>query len=216
MNMSITHVWIVCATLTGGMIFSTGLAYAQDQESAIILYGDGVRAYFSGNSRQAEEALSRALESHSQDPRPYYFRALSLLRLGRTAEARGDMMVGAAMEAQQPNRYAVGKSLERVQGYDRLLLERFRREARADARTQRPAGGAAQASAIDDSGALRRRTVIPLDEYSRPGIGRGAPTMGTAPPTPRTFAPAAPPPAQLPAAETGDPFRDDPEPAPRP
>ena len=62
--------------------------------------------------------------------------ALTLLRQGRSDEARGDMLVGAALEAQQPRRYAIGAALERVQGGERLLLEGFRRNAHREAVVQ--------------------------------------------------------------------------------
>ena len=44
------------------------------------LYDQGVNAYFAGGSCQADALLSEALTFNSQDPRAYYFRALSLLR----------------------------------------------------------------------------------------------------------------------------------------
>jgi hypothetical protein len=188
-----------------------GAARSQDLDSAVVHYGDGVRAYFAGNSSRAEQSLSNALTTSSQDPRIYYFRALSLLRQGRTAEARGDMMVGASLEAQHPQRFAVGAALERVQGRDRLLLEQYRRQARADAGLNGAARG--QAITNEPPGALRQRLVIPLDEYLRPGAPQPAGAMESA--TPRTFAPAAP---QRPTAGSGqapatseDPFRDDPQ-----
>jgi hypothetical protein len=187
-----------------------GFVRGQEYESADQLYGEGVRAYFSGDAMRAEGSLSQALEIPSQDPRPYYFRALSLLRLGRAAEARGDMLVGAALEAQQPNRYGVGKSLERVQGYDRLLLERFRRQARVDARARGPSNGLMQASGVDDSRALRQRVVIPLDAYLQPGIPQHATSVDASAPIHRTFAPAPALQAPSAAAAADDPFRDDP------
>ena len=131
------------------------------------LYGQGVNAYFAGRSNEAESNLSQALAIEAEDPRIYYFRALSLLRLGRLDEARGDMMVGASIEARHPQRFAVGKALERVQGGHRLMLERYRREARSQQVALKPAQPSQrfrrqppQAKSQDEH-VLRRRIVIP-------------------------------------------------------
>src|SRR5262245_22599251 len=106
--MRIKLLWIVSGLLAGGAILPATATHGQDLDAATVHYGDGVHAYFRGNASRAEESLSSAMALNSQDPRYYYFRALSLLRQGRTAEARGDMQVGAALEAQRPGRFAVG------------------------------------------------------------------------------------------------------------
>jgi hypothetical protein len=138
------------------------------------LYGQGVNAYFAGRSSDAESHLSQALALNPHDPRAYYFRALSLLRLGRLDEARGDMMVGASLEAQRPNRFGVGRALERVQGGHRLTLEQYRRQGRAFAastasmalpRQSQPA----RAQVADDSFVLRNRIVVPIDRLLEEG-----------------------------------------------
>jgi hypothetical protein len=212
--MRATHWLIVLGTMACGTVFSSGAACGQDLDAAAIHYGDGVHAYFAGNSSRAERSLSEALTLNSQDPRIYYFRALSLLRQGRTAEARGDMLVGAALEVQRPKRFAVGAALERVQGHDRLLLEEFRRQARSE--TGLNTTGLGQAISSELPGALRQRVVIPLNEYLHPGAPRPAGAGTSEPFAPRTFAPlpAAP---QSAAGTPENPFRDDPQrPAGRP
>jgi hypothetical protein len=184
------------------------------------LYSQGVNAYFAGRSSEAESHLSQALAFEAQDPRMYYFRALSLLRLGRLDEARGDMMVGASIEAQHPQRFAVGKALERVQGGHRLMLERYRREARTQQVALKPVEPPRavrrqpQQMPSHDQHVLRQRIVIPLDRL-----------LGSGPPQPlsteelslrRQAVEARPIPPQpaseaTPTAEiSDDPFRDDP------
>ena len=184
------------------------------------LYSQGVNAYFAGRSSEAESNLSQALALETEDPRIYYFRALSLVRLGRLDEARGDMMVGANVEAQHPQRFAVGQALERVQGGHRLMLERYRREARSRQVALKPAQPdqrvRRQPPQIEsrDEHVLRRRIVIPLDRLLGPGgpeplsveelsqrTRRGLET-GATPPQPTREA-AGP-------VVTDDPFRDDP------
>jgi hypothetical protein len=200
-------------------------ARAQDPQTSK-LYDQGVNSYFAGRSCQAESFLSDAIVSNSQDPRAYYFRALSLLRQGRLDEARGDMHVGARVEAQLPHRYAIGAALERVQGADRLMLEEIRRNARRDAATQPSATADAPVRNTTfverDSAVLREKRIVPLEELLRPS---GPQSVAAEP------APAIPPqddvpaattaeqPAETPAAAPPDPFADDterlaPQPAP--
>jgi hypothetical protein len=184
------------------------------------VYSAGVNAYFAGRSSEAESYLSQALALEPNDPRIYYFRALSLARLGRLDEARGDMMMGASVEAQHPQRYAVGKALERVQGGQRLVLERYRREARSQQVALKPAQPTErflrQPPPITnhDEHVLRHRVVIPLDRLLGTGIPqplsaeelsrrtRQAREAQATPPQPNGEATES-------AATTDDPFRDD-------
>jgi hypothetical protein len=186
---------------------SPAVAQVRDFNAAADTYGRGVHAYFAGRATEAEELFSLALADGPSDPRILYFRAMTLLRLGRSDDARGDMMLGAELEARQRNRYAVGTALARVQGSDRLLLERFRQQARTRA-------SAVKGPALDQptdaaAGVLRSRVIIPLDELMRPGgpqpltaeeiarraaaieAGRAAaamaPAEATAPPTTEPF-----------------------------
>ncbi|NLZ02284.1 MAG: hypothetical protein GXY25_17340, partial [Pirellulaceae bacterium] len=96
------------------------------------LYGLGVHSYYSQDYAGAYEHLTDAIKSGSHDPRAYYFRGLSYLRLGREEEARMDFDKGAEFEADpQTSSFNVPRALERVQGADRLMLEEYRRKARA-------------------------------------------------------------------------------------
>lgn len=106
------------------------VALAEDSGSANMLYSRGVHAYFDGRTLQAELYLTQAVEANPNDPRPYFFRAMSQWRQGRQEQARDDMQIGAGIEARRPGRYAIGEALERVQGNGRLVLEEYRRDAR--------------------------------------------------------------------------------------
>lgn len=201
------------------------------------LYDQGVNAFFAGSACRADALLSEALTFNSQDPRAYYFRALSLLRQGRIDEARGDMLVGATVEAQHPQRYAVGTALERVQGPDRLLLEQFRREARANAAVQATSFVAAPATPHPPAtfvtpqeqaaGVLREKRIVPLEELLRPTGPQSIPDEQVATPStpvpPQGNQPGTKPveqpavqPAETPAAPEANPFSDDSEPKPAP
>ena len=161
--------WMFAATATACAISSA--AVAQDRSSAGASYGSGVHAYFALSSAEAEQHLTQAMQEDPDDPRPYYFRSLCLLRQGRGDEARSDMMFGAALEAREPGRYPVGKSLERVQGGDRLVLEGYRRQARQAHAIQRGERSRAQfgQTAVTDAEVLRQKVSVPLDQLVQPG-----------------------------------------------
>ena len=125
---------VVCAALAWawlGYIATAGMA--QDPILAQ-LYGSGVHEYFSGGYRQAIADLTQAIDGGTKDPRVYYFRALSWWRLGDNVAGPNRSGGGRKMESADVNQYyPVSKSLERVQGTGRLLLERYRVQARAEA-----------------------------------------------------------------------------------
>jgi hypothetical protein len=123
-----------------GMLASASCASAalaqNSGASGSVLYGRGVDAYFSGDTTNAELFLGQAIAELPDDPRPYYFRALTLLRSGRQADSQSDMEIGASLEARRPKQFGVGKALERVQGSERLVLEKYRRQGGAAATIQ--------------------------------------------------------------------------------
>lgn len=112
-----------------------GVSPAQTIESLPLArsYGSGVHAYFSGNFDRTYDDLTAVIEAGSEDPRALYFRGLAALRLGRSDEAEADFSAGAMLEARAAGNWRVSQSLERVQGCDRLQLERHRVRARVAA-----------------------------------------------------------------------------------
>jgi len=100
-------------------------------------YGAGVHAYFSGDVQRAYDDLTQAIEAGTRDPRAWYFRGLAALKLGRLDEAEADFSTGADRETKAEGDWAVARSLERVQGRDRLALERHRVRARVAGLEQR-------------------------------------------------------------------------------
>lgn len=93
-------------------------------------YGSGVHSYFAGDYQRAYDELSQAIEGGTADPRAWYYRGLTALKLGRTDESEADFSAAASREAEGTGNWPVAKSLERVQGCDRLKLERHRTRAR--------------------------------------------------------------------------------------
>ena len=95
-------------------------------------YGRGVHAFFAGDFQDAHDALSAAIDGGTKDPRAYYFRAMVSLRLGNNDAAESDLAAGAELEVTDVNQfYPIGRSLERVQGQPRVMLEKYRAKARA-------------------------------------------------------------------------------------
>lgn len=194
-----------------------GAAPGQDLDAASILYSHGVHAYFDGNVGEAEPCFTRAIALNPNDPRAYYFRGLSRLQLGRDAGAPADLEAGAAAEARQPDRYAIGTALERVQGGPRILLEQYRRQAREAYALHRAEVNRARYERVSrrEADVLRQKVAVPLDQLVPPGEAKSLLAgQDVAEPL---LAPAATAPAPAEASDTpaaakvaGDPFADDP------
>ena len=92
--------------------------------------GSGVHSYFGGDYQRAYEDLTEAIAAGSGDPRALYFRGLAARRMGRIDEAEADFSQAATLEASGLGAWPVSRTLERVQGADRLALERHRIRSR--------------------------------------------------------------------------------------
>jgi hypothetical protein len=136
------------------------------------------------------------------------------------------MMVGANIEAQSPQRFAVGRALERVQGSHRLMLEQYRRQARSEAAavprqvtqlqpSRTPPRRQPQQASFNDEAVLRQRIVIPLDRLLASGAPRPLSAEELAQRKRQAIDSRVRPPhptavATPPTTESDDPFRDDP------
>lgn len=163
--------------------------------------GRGIHAFHTGDFDRAYDDLTQAIEAGSDDPRVFYFRGLAALRLGRTGEADADFAAGAEREATDGGTARVSRSLERVQGCDRLSLERHRARARlAGLQRDRQVAGRRYSTIEDPSSELlrRRRPEDVTSELLAPRRGDGVEEV----PAPRPAGPRAKP---------GKPFADDPE-----
>lgn len=161
---------------------------AQDSDPFGALYSQGVEYFFAGRTGEADSYFSRAIAINPNDPRAYYFRSLSRLREGRQTDARADMQTGAELESRQPNRFAIGKTLERVQGPARLLLEQYRSIARLNQALTSKRN--LPAVAEPDTAVLREQRVVPLDEFMQSGAPRSSAVPAAAPA--KTSSPVAP------------------------
>lgn len=116
----------VLAVLAISVASGTCLA---DDPLARDFMGAGMHAYHAGDWQRSAEDLTAAINAGSRDPRAYYFRALALLQQGREDEAIADMQQGAMFESSGPGGTVIARSLERIQGPHRRMLERYRRRA---------------------------------------------------------------------------------------
>ena len=205
------------------------------------LYGQAVHAYFAGNYGQAEQLLSEAAAAGSRDPRVFYFRGLTLKGLGRAAEGDADLRQAAQLEVAGTDRiYPVSQSLTRIQGRQRLELEKIRQEARLKVRRQtvdrnrnryeelqrseadvlRQPSGRAATPAPQQPAAPGAAPADATDPFSTPAPSASpspatpAPAMPADDPFATPAAPAAPAAPASPATDSSDPFRDDPFGAP--
>ena len=113
------------------MAAAGSLASAQEAYTLLNeLYGRGVHAYFSSQYDEALGHLDMAVDNGSRDPRCYYFRGMTLIRLGRGHESEQQFQAGATLEFSSEGAYDVARSLERIQGAERLQIEAVRRNAR--------------------------------------------------------------------------------------
>lgn len=205
-----------CAVILGvhGLV-----ATAADDPVLTSAYGTGVHAYHAGDYQRSFEDLTAVIDGGARDPRAFYFRGLAALKLGRFDEAEADFAAGAAREAAALGSWNIPRSLERVQGEDRLRLERHRATARVALMQKRREAIIRRYTEVDaaQEGVLRRRR-----PEARPG--RESPAeAGEQPraeaneelPEPEPTAEEAPveeaPAEDAPMAEeTGSPFADDP------
>ncbi len=135
------------------------------------LYGRGAHAYFSGDFVKAHGLLTAAIEGETRDPRPYYFRGLVYLRLNRPEQAQMDFSNGAQLEAGDSNGvYDVSKALQRVQGRTRLMIERYRADARLSASKRAKAIHHARYEAIrsQEPRVLRTNVVLTPERIATP------------------------------------------------
>ncbi|RMF92884.1 MAG: hypothetical protein D6741_14435 [Planctomycetota bacterium] len=184
-------------------VIGTGTIWAQ---SAVLshYYGLGVHAYFAGDYAKAFQHLTTAIDNGSEDPRCYYYRGLTYLRLGREDEAKLDFEQGAKLEAADVSGfYSVGRSLERVQGPERHLLQKYRLEARLAALQE------AERIRRERYEQLRREEERVL-QPAQPAVGipgaEAAPVQPAAPAQPQPPAqPAAPAQPPMPPAQPAPP-----------
>lgn len=216
-----TLVWAAAIGMTAvcGALFTTA-AMAREDAILAVAYGNGVHAYYAGDYQRSYDELSTGIDGGTQDPRAFYFRGLAALRLGRLDEADADFALGATAEAAGRGGWAVGRSLERIQGEPRLQLEKHRVRARMAALQERREAIVRHYSQLD---AVRPDVQRSRRPENLPGLPTPADEAAAEPADEPVTVPAAPmaeddaeEPAEKPAApapkpaKSDDPFGDDP------
>lgn len=124
MKSRLTRIVLVC----GVAVATATPAAATDASTGL---GAGMHAFHGGDYPASFDWLSGVIAAGSKDPRAFYFRGLAARRSGREMEAEADFLEGARLESLGEGGPNIGRALERVQGADRLLVERYRVKARS-------------------------------------------------------------------------------------
>jgi hypothetical protein len=96
-------------------------------------YGRGVHAFFAKDYQEALGFFQQAEKLESRDPRPYYYAGLTYKRLKQEQKSGEYYKKAASLEFGEniKREYDVSESLYRIQGRERLTIEKYREEARA-------------------------------------------------------------------------------------
>jgi tetratricopeptide (TPR) repeat protein len=107
--------------------------FAKESE-AENLYGKGVHAFFDTDYAGAIKLLTKVEELGCEDPRPYFFLGLAQYRLKQKDVAKETFKKAAELEwtGRAAKDFNVSDALKRIQGKERLHVESFRRQAKAD------------------------------------------------------------------------------------
>jgi hypothetical protein len=118
----------VCGVVSALTLIACSATLVAASDDARRAYGYGIHLLYQGRLMEAVQSFDLAA-AEWEDPRIYYFRGIAKRRLGQSEEAQIDFLIGAQLEA-TTGRQDVGRALERIQGGDRLVIERYRRDAR--------------------------------------------------------------------------------------
>ena len=98
-----------------------------DKQNAMVVYGQGVHAFFDGHYKQAIRCFDKVDRIGTDDPRVYYFRGVVHTQLKNQQQADADFAKGARLEVGRPNyTKVINEALQRIQGKTRLVLETAR------------------------------------------------------------------------------------------
>ncbi len=213
------HRWLVLilalgAFLAGGVDSSWG---ETPEAAAKRHYGAGVHAYHQGNYDKAVRELDLASGLAPDDARIFLIRGAAKMRLGRVDDAKSDFHYGASVELASRQR-DVGVALERIQGADRLVLESYRRQARAAATASQEVLRAHEKAVAEAKSAEAAGAKAPGDKPKAEPPTTDKPTANPAPKKPAAAKPDDsktsdfddPFGSEADAAETDEPVADEP------
>lgn len=128
--------WIWNGTVAGG--WALGMLAADASSPASVLgqttdhvFGTNIHRYYEGDYSQLIADVSEIVNDDLEDPRIYYLRGLAFLKTGQEPAAAEDLRKGAELEAIQfgKRNYNIARTMQRIQGNDRAMLEAARSDA---------------------------------------------------------------------------------------
>jgi len=134
-NSKLLLVTAFCSLLGGTALIANTFTVTDESD---FIYGKGVHAFFDRDYEEAITILLQAEEIKSNDPRPFYFLGLAYLRQEKTEQADQYFEKAAQLEysGRAARDYGISEALRRIQGEERLRIERIRSEERTNARTR--------------------------------------------------------------------------------
>lgn len=127
---------LLVVMFTGYLTMSAVSLFGQQGDTTD--YSRGVGLFLRGNYSQALASLQEAVNAHPNDPRPLYYVGLCVSRLGDSRGAAAFYAQAARVEFDaKGGTFDMGMALRSVQGSDRLLLEKVRKETREQWRKER-------------------------------------------------------------------------------
>jgi hypothetical protein len=118
---------IAIGWLASGSFFASS-ALGQSTEQ---VFGANIHRYYEGQYEPLIAEVSAIVNDDLEDPRVYYLRGLAFLKTGQEQAAADDLRKGAELEAIQYGKrnYNIARTMQRIQGNDRAMLEAARSEA---------------------------------------------------------------------------------------
>jgi hypothetical protein len=160
-------IWMMALVAVARLFGLPALAQSASNAGASAI-DRGTDAYLSGDDTEAESCLAQAIRDDPHDPRPYYLRAVCLLRQNHPVEARADLLIGAELEARANGNEPVGQWLRRLPLADRLAVDELRwRAGNSTAQTDGDAEQVARPIATD-AAVLRQKISVRLDQLVQP------------------------------------------------
>lgn len=128
MRVQLLSLMALIAVANGGMVVG--------QDPLDEIYGRAVHSYFRGDLEKSRELLEEVIGAGSVDPRVFYFRGLATACCGDIESALPDFERAAELEIEGKKVVNVGKALERIQGPNRVEIEKIRSRARLNSRSR--------------------------------------------------------------------------------
>lgn len=119
--------------LSAILLFTAAALFAADDTSAVTRYSQGINLFFGGQYTGALEQFRAAAKLSPDNPAYHYFIGLCQARLGNLDAALSSYTTGAAAELTPAGiGIDVPSHLMRIQGEERLQIERVRQAVRAE------------------------------------------------------------------------------------